>query len=508
MSRLPVRPEPVPGEALHSLIERTAAANGMSPAALGLTSTALKQRVLSKDTIARLSSALDMPVAELRALTVELYPPSVLGRPYVRNWRVPGVRWICPRCTPTTGAYLRDWQLALHPLCTTCPSLLAVERAREPSTLVGAPDLRAVAAQRQIAQALAERRRGAQRGSGTRNAPLRRLYKLVTLVAATADREWPVLAGWEAELRETLDTFHTDWTRQPPNRPDQAAVVLLECWRAANSQPWQRTLIGEGWERLDESPEAEDWFADSRRSLVPARTVMGAELSDWRPDYVESYRWLMKRLARLQAETGIGPHHVPVWYPQPHEFIPARGPRAHRREELAVVLHMLLSGPQHDSAAERRSRKKLGLPGSGTITRRLTIGSGLVTSFAIELDAAADQLARAGLVDYAERRRYLKPTIGLRQALLASLSRTNVEAGQKVAPVVLMAWAWITLARSPLGDDDLTTTAVGLDRRLDPESHLILQTAALDYVEEAKAADAEGTAGEAIVRLDDLGHSA
>ncbi|MEP7765919.1 TniQ family protein [Sanguibacter sp. 25GB23B1] len=478
-TQLPVRPAPDPGEDLYSLAERTALANGIQPAVLGLSAASVTRRSADPAVLARLGSALGVSPADARTMTLDVYPPAVVGRAgqsQVRTWRLPGVRWVCPRCTPTSRVYLRDWQMALHPLCVTCPSLLQRTDEQDAGVLAPVPDGRAVATQRRIGDVLAKARR--ERSSAQQ---LRRLYALVTLVALTADDEWPLLIGWGADLRRHLTTRH-DWTKAPPAHPAQAAVPVLECARALTDRQSRRAMVHEGWERLRGEPDlwsqrrAAEWervlpspHADGPSSGIPA----------WRPDTWRAYRLLVETLTALQSSTGLGPQHVPGWDVRPGEvFAPPEDRRAWRTD-TAVTTHMLLAGPVHNADAERRSRIALGTTGSGWSTRRLAQGGGITLQTADEIEDLARRLVDDGLIDYAERRHHLACAPDLTRLL------ERLVQGFGVAPPgeeVLGTWIWVAVTSSPAWDDSLLTPALDLDGRLNPEQRLVLSDAALTYL--------------------------
>lgn len=477
---LPVRPDPVAGEDLYSLAERTAAANGVHPAALGLTPGNSVRRSANQAVVERLGAALGLSPSVAKAITVDAYPHAVAGRPgrsQARSWRLPGVRWTCPRCTPTTGIYLRDWQFALHPLCVTCPSLL--ERPDDPRVDAFPPDRRAVATQRRIAQTLVKSR--TRPGHATN---LRRLYTLITLVAFTADDEWPLLLGWEAEVREALTDRYRDWTKQPPAQPAHAAVLVLECSRALQDRQPRRRMVQEGWERLNEDPGLARYAQRfGWNGLLPDLDDDGPSdgIPVWDVDAWRRYRTLAHELVNLQQRTSLSADHVPAWDLRPGEmFAPPQEERA-QRAEIAVTTHMLLAGPMHSKDAERRSRIALGVTGSGWTTRRLTYGRGVAARAANEIRQLAGALVDDGLVDYAERRRHLGEATGLTRDLQSLIRSWNPEITVPLEAVE--TWLWVAMTRSPPAEDFLLQPALELDRRLDPEQRLVLHQMVGEYLE-------------------------
>ncbi|MCC2321267.1 TniQ family protein [Cellulomonas xiejunii] len=476
---LPIRPDPAPGEDLYSLAERTAVLNGVRPAALGLTPGTLARRSANPAVVKSLGAALGLSPSVVRAMTVDVYPRAVTGRPgksQARSWRLPGVRWTCPRCTSTTGIYLRDWQLALHPLCVACPSLL--ERTDDARLDALPPDRRAVATQRRIADTLAKARIHRRYAL-----ELRRLYALITLVALTADDEWPLLLGWEAEIREALTDRHSVWTKVPAGRPAHAVVLVMECSRALENRQTRRRLVQEGWERLSDDPalakyaERLDW-----NGLLPDINADGPSsgIPVWDVDAWRRYRALAQEIADLQERTGLRGDHIPVWDRRQGEvFAPPDDCRA-QRVELAVVTHMLVSGAVHNRDTERRSRVALGVTGSGWTTRRLAHGRGIATRAAHDIRRFVYALVEDGLVDYAERRQHLAEAPGLARHLHRLFQLWNAD-----DPVPLEAvetWIWVAITCSPPVEDFLLDPALELDRRLDPEQRLLLHQTVEEYL--------------------------
>ncbi|GHH70339.1 TniQ family protein [Promicromonospora soli] len=483
---LPVRPDPEAGEDLYSLAERTAAMNGMHLAALGLTPRTLVRRSANPAVVDRLCFALGLSASTAKAMTVDVYPRSVAGRPghsQSRSWRLPGVQWTCPRCTSRTGIYLRDWQLALHPLCVECPSLL--ERPDDPWSDAEQPDRRAVATQRRLAGTLAK-----ARTSPLDAKQLRRLYTLITLIAFTADDEWPLLLGWEAEVREALTDRHRDWTKRPAAQPSHAAVLVLECSRALGDRQSRRRLVQEGWERLSDDPvlarygQRGDW-----NSLLPDinADAPSSGIPVWDVDAWRRYRALAHDLVDLQEGTGLRADHVPAWDLRPGEiFAPPEDDLA-QRVEVAVTTHMLVAGPVHNKDTERRSRIALGVTGSGWTTRRLAYGRGIASTAANEIRQLAQALVEDGLVDYAERRRHLGEAPGLTRHLQGLFQSWN-----PYAPVPMEAvetWLWVAMTRSPPAEGFLLDSALELDRRLDPEQRMVLHQAVVEYLADVAEPD-------------------
>ncbi|NDO90135.1 TniQ family protein [Cellulosimicrobium composti] len=476
---LPVRPEPARGEDLYSLAERIALMNGLHPATLGLTPNTVVRRSVKPEVIDRLAAASGLSRAAAKAMTIEVYPRAVVGRPgkpQPRSWRLPSVRWTCPRCTPRTGIYLRDWQLALHPLCVTCPSLL--ERPDDPWADAFPPDRRAVATQRRIAETLAMSRTRPWHAQ-----KLRRLYTLITLVAFTADDEWPLLLGWEAEVREALTDRYRDWTQEPPGQPAHAAVLVLECSRALEDRQPRRRLVQEGWERLSGDPalaryaQRFDW-----NGLLPDIDADGPSsgIPVWDVDAWRRYRDLAHELEDVQERTGLRADHVPAWDLRRGEmFAPSEVDRA-QRVEVAVTTHMLLAGPVHNEDTERRSRIALGVTGSGWTTRRLAYGRGVAAQAANEIRQLVGVLVEDGLVDYAERRRHLAEAPRLARRLRSLFQSWNPEASVPLEAVE--TWLWVAMTHSPPAEGFLLEPALELDRRLDPERRLMLHQAVGEYL--------------------------
>lgn len=477
MNLLPVRPAPVPGEALCSLAERTAHANRLNPTALGVTPRMLIRCSPEPAMLTQLGVALDLAPEVLHEMTPEVYPGAVVGTTGTRlprRWRVPHARWVCPRCTPRAGIYLRDWQLALHPLCTACPSLLS--RADRP-LLQGfpAPDQRALSAQHRIALAL--------HGSRSDNFladELRRLYNLVLVVALTADHTWPTLTGWEAELRAELPETANDWTHVPPDQPAQAAAIVLECARVLPDGPRCQRLVDEALDRLAAAPSAilrrrrdNGEGLELRSRAQPGETIHqdGGRL-----------RQLREPLGDLGWLTGLTGEHIPMLPPTARFDDPNSW-----WADLAVVIHMLVTGAEPDIAAVARAHEELGISGIGRNSRRLALGYGITAGLDHRIHDLVQSLVNAGLVNFSERRRRLK----VAPLLISELKRQfRTAAGWPQAPddEILHAWSWITFARSP-ADPNLLAAAQSLDENLNPEHRLVLHETVLGYLDEVSRPD-------------------
>jgi hypothetical protein len=314
---------------------------------------------------------------------------------------------------------------------------------------------------------------------------LQDLYRLVTLVALTADDEWPLLVGWEAELREGLGSRNDDWTKYPSEDPADAAAIVLECARALADRQPRRSLVHEGWERLRAHPvyrshgRATDWAG-----MLPSLRADGPSdgLAVWQREAWTAYRTLAKRLTELQSATGLRPEHIPGWDLRPGEvFAPADESRAWRTE-IAVTAHMLLSGPVHNTETEHLSRIALGSTGSGWSTRRLALGRGITPQNAHDIESLARRLIAEGLVDYAERRRHLMGAPELIRQLAQLIQGFGLNPS---AAETLETWAWVSFTGGPAWDVWLLEPARDLDQHLDPEQRLLLSDAVLTYLAEA-----------------------
>lgn len=470
MNLLPMRPQHATGEHLTSLLERTAVANNISPRAFGLREATIAREHVDATVVDRLSRAVAVPARELATMTLDAYPAGAIGRRHRpaathRTWRLPAVRWSCPRCTPATGIYDRDWQLALHPLCTRCPALLRVHGDGD-RPLVAPPDERAVATQRRIAAHLDKLRRS-RRSDGT----LRRLYELTSLIAVTSDEHWPRLAGWEHELRrETL--AHRAWTCRPPTQPAQAAIVVLEAWRAIESPDRAERLVHEGWDRIRTHPDTEVRSLEDRWYRLLPKPPITERLTAERPERPsrQTLTRLRSELRRLATAHGLQPRHVPDWVLLPDErFAPSPG-QWPLRAELARVTRHVLGGDRNGVLKMPGGRYRM--PFSRWVAEDRGIRPGLARAISDQARTLVDD----GLIDYAERRQYLAASHHL-------LGRLRTAApGLDLGDNALRAWVWVMLTHGPAATRAETDLAVETDARLDPEQRLALRDAALDHL--------------------------
>jgi len=480
---LPVRPAPVPGEDLCSLAERTARANRLNPTALGITPRMLIRCSPEPAMLTQLGVALDLTPGVLHEMTPEVYPREVVGTTGTRvprRWRVSHVRWACPRCTPRAGIYLRDWQLALHPLCTSCPSLL-YRTDRHLLSGFPTPDRQALTEQHRIVMAL----HGSRRDDFLAE-ELRRLYNLVLLVALTADHTWPPLSGWEAELREALPEIANDWTRVPPNQPAQAAAIVFECARVLPDGLRCQRLVDEALERLAAAPSA---ILRRRRDNGEGLELrFRAQHGEAAADDMDRLQRLLGHLEDLRWLAGLNADHIPA--------LPPRPVRIEFSEpdlwwvDLTTVSHMLLTGLDLDPTALARTQAELGVTSIGRASRRLALGYGIAAGSDRWIGELVQDLVDAGLVDFADRRRRL----AVAPLLVGQLRRHFSPATgwpQPPADEVLHAWAWIAFARSPPRDTDLHVAARSLDEGLNPEHRLVLHETVLAYLDDVSGPDTQ-----------------
>lgn len=488
MKHLPMRPVHVEGEDLHSVIERAARLNHMTPARVGLNSVELSRRSTSERLLELTGAALGMTRPEMIATTLDVYPIDVVGHPHrttARTWRMRLARWRCPRCTALTGIYMRDWRLALHPLCTRCPALLCRADSGWECSI---PDRRAVATQQQIANTLSKVRLGV--GQATE---FRRLYELVTLVALTADDHWPLLLGWEGELRQQHGGQSHDWMRSAPTTPADAAIVVLECARALSDENRYRRLVEEGWERVLAAPigaALRRASGNSLRALLPAEVKAdAADSASAEPDARFVQEALARELRSMAIKTGLQPRHVPGWHLRAGEGFAPTCRESTDRSEIALATHMLLSSTSPTAADELRARQTLETVGSWTVTRQLVVGEGINAMPASAIRDFARSLVRDGLVDFAERRRLLTTASGLCSRLQANITRWGVV---RASDDDVAAWTWITLTQGPPWHGLAIEAARELDASLDPEQRLTLYDIAVDYLREASELSIEG----------------
>ncbi|WP_081829831.1 TniQ family protein [Paraoerskovia marina] len=470
MNLLPVRPHFVEGEDFYSLLERTAEANKISTRAFGSRDAAIRREHVDPVVMARLGAALGVPLGELKNLTFDVYPGATTGRRARRNatsrtWRVPGVRWSCPQCTRRTGVFLRDWQLALHPLCTRCPALLQVHGTVDVEPLPP-PDSSATAAQHRIADELRALRQGrAPEGR------LRRFYQLTSLIAVTADRDWPITHGWEMEIRQG-GVPQWNWMHRPPREPRQAAPVVLEAWRGIESPARGERLVAEGWERIRNHVDGDVRSLEDRwRYLLPGPPIeeklSPADCERPRRDVLHSLQFDMQELART---AGLRARHIPGWILRDEEGFAPRRSQWDLRAELAHIARFLLY---------TGTKRTLALPGDRyrmTVTRLVAEDRGIRPSLADAIRGQMRSLIEDGLIEYGQRRRYIAGS----SLLVPSLC--TVQGLGRADEKSLHAWAWVMLTRGPAPRHGATRRAVALDAGLDPEQRLRLLEAATEQL--------------------------
>ncbi|WP_343048246.1 TniQ family protein [Cellulomonas humilata] len=477
---LPVRLEPVQGEALASLVARTAQANDLSVGDLVGRGTH-RWRLPTRPAIASVTEWSHLDVAEVTQMTLRAYTHGVRGRAdrrRPRTWRVDGAVWVCPVCTPSSGAWLRDWALACHPLCLGCSSLLVDRRDLNSRPTVLHPDRSALDVQRRISRGLT-----LARTNGRASIAWRSTYRLATLASLTADESWPRLPAWEAETRAGLGALYRKWHVRPPKNPAQAASIVFEAWRAVESPERGRRLIAEGWERVLAHPDPTVRAVADTPGVLPVRPqrVRLPNRDSSAADAVLAH--VIRTVRRLQMQDGLEAGHVPAWCVTGDEIAPAESDWV-ERAHLAVILHIVCSGGWHTHwTGERRAKTALRL---GQMPPNLPLallrdGRALASEYGDLLVACATNLADRDLVDYDRRRAALWPMV--HHARLPHGAATGA-LPEEVPDGCLADWLWIHLTGGPVpGRPGRTRDAIVLNDRIDPETRLHLVQSALDDID-------------------------
>ncbi len=473
----PVRIDPVPGEALDSWVGRIADANLVR----------LSERPRPDHDARKLPTRQNVTAAgawsgapHLAAdMTLYAYPWGVRGRAdraRVRSWRVQGATWSCPLCTTATGVRLRDWSLACHPLCLVCGSILVDGRADPDGTLRRA-DAATLDVQRRIARAL-ER----VRVEGRTRPLWRATYRLSTLIALTADVDWPQLPAWESDVRADLSALYRGWHRCPPTDPSQATWVVFEAWRGTESPARGQRLIAEGWDRLLRLPDPEVRQIGDTRGVLPDRPRRLALPPRDASAADTTLTTMVRAVRRLQMSTGLDERHIPAWCVMNDDLAPDERDWTDRAH-LAVVLHALCTGAARRRwTGERQAVADLRLWGiePNTVMRLLRDGRGLALEHAHDVARSAEYLVKHGLVDYRERRGALWPMVH-RGTVSGRPSSVDGIPEQRLAD-----WIWVHATRGPVPRSTTRTrAAVALNEVLDPETRLRLLTVALADADDA-----------------------
>ncbi|NKY08839.1 hypothetical protein [Cellulomonas hominis] len=487
----PVRVDPAAGEALESWIRRVADANYLPARDMPQLDRGAR-KLPSRDGVAAAGawSGVEGPVTDL---TLYAYPCGVRGRAdggRARVWRVDQARWMCPVCTPATGMWMRDWSLACHPLCLTCGSLLV--DVRRPSTgMWRRADDATLAVQRRIGASLEKARVLGETAPRWRTA-----YRIASLIALTADDQWPPLPPWEAELRASLDILYRGWHRRPPADPAQAAWVVFEAVRCVESPAREHRLVAEGWDRLLQHPDDAVRRIGDRSGVLPERPhrMLLARPRPVDPD--AALQEIVRTIRRLRMSTGLAIRHIPSWCITDDDFAPAERDWT-ERSHLAVVLYVMCSGRAGRTwQGERTAISKLllqGLPKNMAMSL-LRDGRGLAAEFGRLVIDTAQFLVDDGLVDYAERRALLLPMVRHGHV------RIRPPSVDHVAEPRLADWIWVHATRGPVPESTWRTrAAVALDAVLDPETRMYLITGALadldgEVLDAARSSTASGAA--------------
>lgn len=468
-SERPIRIDPAPGEALASWTARVADAN-LVPASERPPSDRRSGKLPTRQSVADVSawSGAGHPATDM---TLYVYPWGIRGRAdraRVRSWRVEEATWVCPLCTPANGVRLRDWALACHPLCLTCGSLL-VDVDAWAGLVLRRADEKTLTVQRRVSEAL-----GRVRTQGSTRTHWRSAYRLASLIALTADEHWPRLPAWESDVRAGLGSLYRAWHRCPPADPAQAAWVVFEAWRGAESPVRGEQLVAEGWDRLLEHPDHELRQIGDTRGVLPERPRRDLVAQRDSAAASAALEQMVRAVRRLRMSTGMDERHVPSWCVATDELAPAERDWA-ERTNLAVVMHVLCSGAASRGwSGERRAVADLLTSGqrSSTVVRALREDRGIAADYAHLVVRSAEYLAEHGLIDYQERRRALWPVVR-RGTVLDRPARLD-GSGQRLAD-----WTWVHLTRGPVPRSiTRTRAAVALDGWLDPETRLHLISAA------------------------------
>lgn len=497
----PVRVDPAAGEALESWIRRVADANLLPSRELPQLDRGAR-KLPSRDGVAAAGTWAGVE-GSATDLTLYAYPWGVRGRAEgarARVWRVDQARWTCPVCTPATGMWMRDWSLACHPLCLACGSLL-VDIRQLPTGVQRRADVATLAVQRRIGASLEKARVLGETAPRWRTA-----YRIASLIALTADDQWPPLPPWEAQLRASLDTLYRGWHRRPPSDPAQAAWVVFEAVRCVESPAREHRLVAEGWDRLLEHPDDAVRRIGDRPGVLPERPRRML-LARPRPvDTDAALQEIVRTVRRLRMSTGLAVRHIPSWCVTDDAFAPAERDWT-ERSHLAVVLYVMCSGRAGRTwQGERTAISKLllqGLPRNMAMSL-LRDGRGLAAELGRLVVDAAQYLVDEGLIDYAERRALLLPMVRHGRVRIRPPSVDDVPEPR------LADWIWVHATRGPVPESTWRTrAAVALDAILDPETRMHLITGALaDLDDELLGEVSSDAASSEATAVDDVGRRA
>ncbi|WP_281965052.1 TniQ family protein [Serinicoccus marinus] len=458
--RLPVRPSPRPGEPLTAYAARLADANGLT-----------RSRVLLP-----WRQDIDVPSAEVSAiatlggldpvatsrLTMNRYPLVIRGHgPQRRHgWRLHhSVRWVCPSCTPTTGRTDLLWQTALMPVCLRCRCYL-VDASSAP--LVAVPAHPRVLELAQVLADLAE----SSIADHTRRNRLYRLRRRCQRLAATIDANHPVR---DADLPDMNVTAARQWGAYPC--PDPATVATLIVLSGRRLVPQKRT------------------------QPVHLQRRQAAEFTETDRDRLA---WFLTRLGRNVVQDDLRPEHVPTLLPMP-EGENGRGPGAWLSlTRAAAALHLLISRAADQDATPASAMVALGVPDipSCALIDGIHTGSGLREQDSDLLFGALEVLLADGLVDYQRRRDTLRVVTRLPRDAIRRLPPTFTD--DPAFGQLALAWIWTRFTHGPMRSSPWPTLpdrdVAAFDRRIDPETRLVLHETGQQLLAEADLTSIPATA--------------
>lgn len=456
LRRLPAQVDPAPGEALTSLVRRTAAVNDIAPfhiwTAAGIDGAWMLARTTRAPTPAQLdalSALLGPQPRELADMTVFRYRHSVIARPRGRGgWRVDLHDWSCPQCTTDTGITRRDWALALCPVCTDCHTVLQPGADLDGGIETLPADDPGLALQEQLLTWLHR-----SVDNDRANRILRQLLRLAELVSSAADADWPPPYSDEdlARRQAAITTNALVWRDHPPRSPAAVLTLLVPCMRAVDSIHGIDRLTRHAWSRLASEPDRvpAERFLTTEHYLpagANAETLFqaGRARAGQRPDWRELDR-AIRAIAALRR-LGLQARHVPALCREADGTFLPPAPELVRRHELAVVLLMILNassdsqlGNPQDAWIDLHLHRPVGAALAQSVHRRLEITpaySDVVVDF-------AERLVSGGLVDYRKRRAALQDMIRV------SFPKSTRSAPEEAARRDRLAaeWIWVQFTR-------------------------------------------------------------
>lgn len=493
---LPVRLDAVPGEALNSYTGRLAAANQLPAATVWPGRPPTRPTRPTGEDVDRIAALADLSTAGVAAMSVFSYPETVVGTSRLRRggWMLYRPTWTCPVCTPATSVTMRDWALALHPVCTDCRCLLSTDPTQDPIT--------APAELVTLVENLRDRLHQSSRDRSSRD-HLGDLLRHCALVAQTFTADWPLPRTEDEDALRSRGVQHGQWGRHPTPDPRTAAAVLLAT-APAIADPRQRAWLNyDGWNRITD-PEAtgapvntgprcpEEYLPAPLKTAELLRAV--ARRHD--PGDQARGRRLVVELTRLAAEHRVFPHHVPALAYLPGEH-PLPG-RVHwsSRVGAALALHQLLALTMGDP--EPALGHESAWPGHARLADALNSHGAIARDEADLLRGFLEALLAEGLVDYQRRRDILRAQSSVPAHVLRPLRLPGTDAPDvpgASAGRLASGWVWVHLTRGPMwasADPDLpTTTVLKFGRALDPEARLGLLDHGLQVLHEADTIPAD-----------------